>query len=757
MTGGPTVPASAHTEARRRGWTTWIVAALGYASSIAVATWPRIATFRTTLPTLGDPLQHLWILHWYRTCLLEGRWPVLCPEVQHPVGAPLGNYSPLPLPMLLYVPLSLVCSHDALCFNLIWLFGLVFTGLGTFSLIETVLRDRRCAALGGMLAMLSAPVLLHAREHLELIFVGGFPLFLAAWIGFLDAPSPRRLARAAGGYVLVALCAAYYAAFAMVPAVLYVAWWAGRRGGWPWLRARVGWLFGFSAVVGPVLAVVFFPQVWALAHGYAVPRPLQDFQLYSAPWWTYLTPTVLHRLGRLLLPWRPYDALGPTVTGEAASYLGVVTLALLAFAALGRVRFAQAGYWWVLLGVLIVLSLGAEVRLGPYRISLPALWLKRSFVAFRMVRVPARFNLFAAVVAALVASAGLKHLLDRLPSAPWRTATLTVLIVIALADLSIGSNAVPIPPRPACYDVIRRLQPDAAIVEVPQFASYGSTLNATCGYWQSQHRLRTSAGYCGHPNVRYDDLVVWNSPFWDGLLANPAAFGRSERTRVGITCEANLNDYIWLFLRIHRYDYVILHQGPAAVADWPVLSNRERLKARLAPARIFEDADTSVYEARRLPPPTRPVVLPTRGWRLGLDGRMVRVVGRSGRIAAYNPDATRPVRFAFEARSLDHPRAVRLLADGRELARWTVSPRRYDLYLSPPFLLPAGLQELTLWSDRASRPRHAYDAATAADPAPYSLKVAGLALTPAPAEESDGRVAAHDEQMLQFRIPNSGF
>ena len=44
-----------------------------------------------------------------------------------------------------------------------------------------VVRDRACAAMAGLLAILSGPVMLHAHAHLELIYVGSFPVFLLAW------------------------------------------------------------------------------------------------------------------------------------------------------------------------------------------------------------------------------------------------------------------------------------------------------------------------------------------------------------------------------------------------------------------------------------------------------------------------------------------------------------------------------------------------------------------------------------------------
>src|SRR6476661_753279 len=83
-------------EGRRLGWKTLVGVFALYLAGVAVATYPFALSFGSRLPgSLLDPLQHLWIMRWYRTCLLEGRSLVLCPEIQYPIGAPLGNFSSL--------------------------------------------------------------------------------------------------------------------------------------------------------------------------------------------------------------------------------------------------------------------------------------------------------------------------------------------------------------------------------------------------------------------------------------------------------------------------------------------------------------------------------------------------------------------------------------------------------------------------------------------------------------------------------------
>ncbi|MBX6313101.1 MAG: hypothetical protein IRY99_09345, partial [Isosphaeraceae bacterium] len=668
----------------RLGWATPIAVALFYAACVAAATWPQVVTFGSTLPSLTDPLQHLWIMRWYKTCLLEGRSPLLCPEIQYPVGAPLGNFSPLHLQALLYIPLSLVLANDVLCFNLIWLVGMVTTGLATFLLIWRLLRDRLAATFGGMTAMLSAPMMFHAQAHLELIFLGGFPLFLLVWIDFIDQPTRKRLALAVGAYGLVALCAAYYVVFAVVPAALYFIWQAvaaGREGIIGWARERARWLLAFAALATPLLALIFANQIWSMAQGYALPRPMSEFIYFRSPWWSYLAPTTFHRLGRLL-PFNPYAAFGFETIGERASYLGVVTVALLLYSLLGRVRFPRGRFWWALLVVLVVLSLGAYAEVGGCRIDLPALWLKKTLVLFALIRVPARFNLFAAVVAAVVAAAGLKHLLARLPGRGGRWVVAGALILMALLDLSFPASLWSLPPMPACYQVIRARQPSAKILEIPQAPSTGSFLSAVGGYWASHHRLPTNVGYSGNGNVVYDDLVTWSSPFLARNLAAPGYLSRTEETQIDIACEVDFDDYIWLYLTTLGIDYLIIHQWPGALPDLPGPVDLAPLKARLERAKVYEDAATAVYERARLIPPRKPVVLVGRGWHPCADSSLIRVSERSSQILAYNPDPDRPLRFALRAKGFRGPHTVRL-RDGRtELARWEFAPHDFQLQLS---------------------------------------------------------------------------
>jgi hypothetical protein len=696
------------------GWKTWGIVAILYAAILLAAAFPVAQTWRTRLPgSTADPMQHLWVMRWYKACLLGGRSPMICPELQYPVGAPLGHFSPMHLQALLYLPLSILSPrNDVACYNVLWFGGFLFTGLGTFALAWHILRDRASAALAGLLAMLGTPILLHSYGHLELVYLGGFPLFLLAWTRFVDAPTRGRLLAAVGGYALVSASAAYFAVLSVFPAVLFVAWRgaaAWRAGDYGWLRSRLKWLLGFGGLAALVAAGLFASQIWAATRGESLARPRGEFDHYGAPWWGYLVPTWAHRLGRITSK-NPYELIrGPgwaDGAGEEASYLGIVTIALFAYAALRRIRFCDGGFWWAAFALLVVLSLGSSMCIFGIELPMPSGLAWELFPPMRLIRVPARFNLFAVIVAAVVAAAAFKDMVVRLRTPQARGVLLTIVAAVAIADLSVPFTPHPLPRMPACYAEILKRDPQASFLEVPHLPSVGWPLNAACGYWQSIHHGKTSAGSSGHANEDYNRRVAFSSPFAVSRLAEADYLARPDAQPVDVVTPGRFLDYAWLYLHAQGYRYVVVHQWPGALAEVPGDIHLERLKALLAPALVLEDADAIVFDREKLPKPTGPAILCTDGWgrRRGVDGRYACDVDRASRLAVYNPDAATPVVLALEATAFQRAHVVRLVDGDREVTRWALPSDRSTLLISPPFRLPAGLGELTLLADSDARP-----------------------------------------------------
>jgi hypothetical protein len=696
-----------------------------YLVCVCIATWPRMLLFRSSLPDAFDALQHLWIMRWYKTCLLEGRSVFLCPESQHPIGAPLGNFSSLHLQALLYFPLSLVIANDVICYNLIWLIGLVTTGLGTFLLVWYVLRDRACAAFGGLVAMLSSPVLNHAHGHLELIFVGGFPLFLVAWMRFVDRPGWGRLAAAVLAYIVLAMSAAYYLVYAIFPAVLYVVFQgvrAGYRDAWPWLRNRILWFLGFAGSVVPLILILFACQIWGALHGFSLVKDRYDFNRFGAPPWGYAIPTAFHWLGTVL-PLNSNMVLAER-WGECTSYLGVVTLLLIVYAAVHRVVFPKAGYLWSALALVVVLSFGAYWTFGTHRIPLPSLVLWKFFPIYRMTRAPSRFNLFASVLAAVVAAAGLKHLLARLPWRGARWALYGGLTIVAVLDLSM----VPfwygtLPKMPGCYAFLKQRDPHAALVEVPHIGTGGSELNAACTYWQALHRMTTSAGYSGQPNAKEDARMGFNSPFHIELLAKPDSFQDPRWMSFDVITGVDYKDFVWLYLTINRFDYVVVHKWAKGPNDSPLFL--DQLHGLLKECLVYEDDATAVYSRALLRAPQGEVNICIDEWQRWpkWKRRWNRRIPATARVVVYNPDAERDLSFVLDAATPVRDQTVRIRAGSREIAQWRLRPGDYRRCVSPTFRLPAGLQELAIDSGVCGCEEGAPSGGK-----PHGLHVAGVGL-----------------------------
>ncbi len=720
-------PAPAPIAAKRLGGKALAAILALQAAALSIATYPAVAGFSSSVPQNPDAWQHLWIMHWYRTCLVEGRSWFLCPELQYPVGAPIGSFSPLHFQALLFLPLSFVLNNDALCYNIVWTTGLLLTGLGTTLLAWQLLRDRLCAGFAGLLAMLSAPVMIHASAHLELIYVGWFPIFLVCWMRFVDAPSPRRLVASAASYVLVSMCAAYYMIFAIFPAILYVVW-AGRRegtrgsGAWIWMRSRAPWFASMVGLTLPCLLVLFSGHIWTALHGFGLERSRPEFNQYATPLWSYFVPSPRHLLAGFL-PVQPYAALGASAA-ERTAYLGVVTGLLALYAAVRRVSFPKAGYVWLCFGLLVVLSMGATCTVFGHEVSLPSSWLWDVFPPFRMTRVPSRFCLFAAVPAAVLASAGLKDLLGRLNSGGVRIAVFALIAALTVADLAmVGFPKSVLPELPRAYAFVKQRDPRAHVLEIPYTPAGGSFLYGETTYWQALHRLTTSAGYSGHDNAVQEERMGHDCPFRLDRIAQPDYLADPAHFAVALRSEADFREYSWLYLKAHEFDYMILQRDVCKVPE--LKPGLERLQAVLADCVVYRDDRSIVFDRTRLRPPAHPLTLSI----LGFGGSTVwrdrpnRIVPRISRIALYQPEPDGELTLALDAAAIRRPRQIRLLAGSRELARWRLEPGGYQSLGSPVFRLTAGLHELTLAIDdepgsREKRPQRLRVASVKIDPVP---------------------------------------
>jgi hypothetical protein len=361
---------------------------------------------------------------------------------------------------------------------------------------------------------------------------------------------------------------------------------------------------------------------------------------------------------------------------------------------LGRARVRHAGFWWSALVVLMLLSFGASVEVGSSRWPLPGGWLREALPIFRLIRSPARFNILATGVSALLAASGLTVVLGRVRGAWWRAAiagALGLVVVLDMAMVPFPSKRVP--EMPACYRWIERRNPEAVLLEAPMVsAGAPHMLSASCAYWQSRHRLTTTAGYSGIGNRAFDEFwQVLDAPLAMLTLSNGAALEHPEEATFGAIEGANTRVLIWLALTGAGVDYLVLHHGEDSLpAYFPTML---RLRVLLDEAVVFEDAAASVFERGRLTPPTRPVLDLDEGWRRieGPGGPRFAAEG-SAALRLFVPEGSPPVVLTLRASGT--ARRVRLVADGETLATWEVEGGEVRTLRSPPLRRPPGIQRL---------------------------------------------------------------
>ena len=731
---------NAMTTGSRRTWIVGTAAALGYLALAALATWPVVTRFGSEIPgELTDPLEHLWLMRWLRSCLIHGRNPLFCPEIQAPVGVPLGYFPTMHLQTVLYILGRLVTGNDAAIFGTIWFLGFVTTGLASMALARWAVPgcSLGVAWVAGLGVMLCGPMLMHAHGHLETMQMGVVPPFLIAWIKLIETPSRRRLVWAVLAYWLVVAAAPYFAVLAIFPAVWYLGWSLltfPRGARWAGMRRLAPSLVGFGLIVVPGVATLFGGQVWAALHGWPMTRSKREFGQLGAPVWSELVPSPRHLLGRVAIPGIFEETGFAGRMSEVSSYLGLVVLGALAWGVWRRIDFPRRGYWWSVLVLMVVLSWGARQEIFGASVSLPAGWIYDAFPPFHLIRVPARFNLFAAAVAVVPVAAALRGLVSGLRSRWGQGLILTALAGLTLVDLAmVPFNSAPIPVPPDLYAEILRASPKAVLLDAPLFDStQGQTFSSLWGYWQQIHGLRTSAGYPGLTNAQFDAEIVRPSCFSarQALRLKPNQLPIATVADFDLDGTQDIKGRVWLELTAHRFDHVVEHgnynRDLGTYSPWSWTVHNFILGGDIDAPAYKRD----VLDRAWLSLPDQLVWMSDRGWREvpGQDRSATPFAALpEARVEVYQP-TTGPVVLTLNGvDAFARTRIIRLIEADRELARWRIEPgNRRDLR-SGPIPLTAGRHTWTLLADGADRPTRSADRI---DPAgtPYSFRLSRVRL-----------------------------
>jgi hypothetical protein len=422
-----------------------------------------------------DPSAFMWALNWWPYAVTHGVNPFVTNSLWAPQAVNLAwNTS---IPSLAFIAWPLTATAGAIVsFNVITILAPVTAALAAYYLCYELTSHVGASMFGGWLFGFSAYELAQARGHLNLEVTAAIPLLVLLAILRFHGRIPRWAYVIVTGLLLavefgisleIFAVATFFGCGALLVAFAFV----------PQSRPRLGSLARELLLAYAGSAVLIAPYIGYLVAGASqqpsVPEPPLVF---STDLLNFLLPTSVTALGgHLALP------LTTLFTGnfvEEDAYLGVPLVLILAFFAGSRYRDPWARVLTVVLGVLLVSTLGPNLHiLGHISILLP--WDAAARLPLLRAALPSRFPLYISLLSATIASLWVvaprrKHLL---------VALMAVITIVALWPAPVAVTPVRVPAWISSHSYTALFRRQATLVLLP-YASLGDSM-----LWQAMSGL----------------------------------------------------------------------------------------------------------------------------------------------------------------------------------------------------------------------------------------------------------------------------
>ncbi len=511
---------------------------------------PLIGQMGRALHDRSDTTLNTWILNWQAHMLIREPWALFDAPIFYPLRNTLALSEILWPAAPLAVPLLAATGNPILVYNVLYLASFLLAGAGMYLLALHLTRSRPAALLAGLLYAFS-PYQFYHFSQLQLINIGWLPLTLL----FLDRYWTR--GRTRDGFLL-AFCvasqtlSAFYYGFQVVLIIgLYLVIQVLTQPGRARYR-RLGQGVAWLALAALLIAPFALPYLEVRA-GLGLERSLQEAFDSSASLAEYAAPPAGNPLYGGLV-----QALGLT-GGRLFVGIAPLTLAAIGFCAWPRrARHGVSRAFLLAAGTLaLVLALGPSLKLTPDdagRLTLPFAWLFAHVPGMTVIRAPIRFSVTVFFMLALAAAAGLGWVLRRIRRPTLRAAAWGLLVVVCLAENSLGHEvfsvqAMPaLDPAPPVYAWLAA-QPQQAIVELPLSSDMATAPSGPTGTdafqaWPDYNTMR----------YQYFNLVHWQ-PSIDGF----SGFRPPHHRELGLTLTSFPDDRSVTLLRGLGVETIVVH------------------------------------------------------------------------------------------------------------------------------------------------------------------------------------------------------
>jgi hypothetical protein len=503
----------------------------------------------------NDTWNHVWGYWWVAEELMAGRWPSHTELLAYPGGGTL--YFIDTVQAVITVPLQWAVG-PAMAYNMTLFFGLAMSGFGAWLLAHKVTGDPVASGLAMVIYGCSPHLLGQAYNGIsETVCAGWLPIALWGLLRFLDRPDWRRAGVLGLLMAMTMLTSWYYGLFAVIATAVLLSWRALRQH-WvqPWVKSLIR-LSGAAALGGALVSPLLIAFRSSLDAADALVTRDPEFVEASL---------LYHNITDIVAFFKPSKIPSPdllSLYGEElviVIYLGWVGLILVAAALLMTRRHRELGPWiWIGI-IFFVFSLGPYLNVGGEmleiqgrRVPMPFLPLFDALPLFSRISHPFRFVVGVSLSVAVIAAAGLRHLL-RHTGPRGRLGVMMALAVLCLVEFSLASPAtLPIPTSdatiPEAYGELARDPEPGAVLDLPM--AVPNLERAVYVWYQAVHRRPVPWGL--------------NDPMPEPLLRNrlTATLMRMEATRAR-TLSPRLPELDLVIaaraLKRQGYRYIVLHE-----------------------------------------------------------------------------------------------------------------------------------------------------------------------------------------------------
>lgn len=379
-------------------------------------TYPLIYQFSTHFfADQGDGLQNVWNIWWVHKAVTElGQSPWSTGYLHYPYGVSLYGHTLNAFNGYLAIPLmrwlTLVQAH-----NSIVLFSFAVGGLTACWLAYDVTRAYRPSIIGGAVFTFANFHFAHAEGHLQLVSLEWIPLFILLWRWLLREPRWLTALAAAGALYLTLLCDYYYFMYAVMAALLIVAWRIFQT------RSLVFWLkrdylpaLGLFSVAALLTSGLHIEALFTLNRADPLVGAHADLEFST----DLLAPIIPGGHWRFAWLTEPYWSRLPGNIHESSVHLGVAVVLLILLVPFWRKRVAtpDLGLWYSMLLVFFGLSLGPTLQIWGQQTAwtaMPYSWLVKVAPPLQLSGVPVRMMVMVTLCASVIAAVGFKYLIQR--------------------------------------------------------------------------------------------------------------------------------------------------------------------------------------------------------------------------------------------------------------------------------------------------------------------------------------------------------